>query len=153
MAAERASADFSENILSLFSSPIGVVIKDAIVLEGDATVQEAAKLMAEKKQRCALVSHKGEVVGLVSETDILYKVTEEGRNPGKVRLREIMTCPVIAVDPHMSVRAALDLMTRRDVKQLMVHAYSAVLGIVSKEDIYRKMESISLHKSGRTAVV
>jgi CBS domain-containing protein len=147
------SADFSENILSLFSSPIGVVMKDAILLEGDASVQEATKLMGEKKQRCALISHKGEVVGLVSETDILYKVTEEGRNPGKVRLREIMTCPVVAVDPHMTVRAALDLMTRRNVKQVMVHAYSAVLGIVSKEDIYVKMQSISLAKPGKAIAV
>lgn len=136
--------DFADRVFSLLSSPIGTVINmDAIVLEADDSAQDAVRLMGEKKQRSLLVSRKGEVVGIVSETDILYKVAEQGRNPAKVHLREIMTSPVTAVDPHITVRGALDVMAKRGVKQLMVHAYSATLGIVSREDIYKKMESLS----------
>ncbi len=121
---------------------------DAIVMESDRFVDEAITMMKERNQRSVLASHKGEVVGLVSKTDILYKIISEGRNPGKVRLREIMTSPVMAVDPHTTVKEALTIMNKRNVRQLMVHAYSAVLGIVSREDVSRMVEKIALSMEG-----
>src|SRR6478672_4303148 len=106
----------SESISSLLSWPVGNIMNnDAIILEADRSLDEAIKRMKEKNQRSVLASHLGEVVGMVSKTDILYKVTSEGKNPSKIKLREIM-----------------------------VHAYSAVLGIISREDISRKMEEIAL---------
>src|SRR6266540_3275171 len=134
-----------ESIPSLMSSIVGVIMNsDAIIMESDRFVDEAITIMKERNQRSVLASHKGEVVGLVSKTDILYKIIAEGRNPGKVRLREIMTSPVMAVDPHTTVKEALSVMNKRNVRQLMVHAYSAVLGIVSREEVSRLMEKIAL---------
>jgi CBS domain-containing protein len=117
---------------------------DAIILEVDETLDEAIKRMKERNLRSVLASHLGEVVGMVSKTDILYKVTSEGKNPSKIKLREIMTSPVLAVNPQNTIRDALTIMNKRNVRQLMVHAYSAVLGIISREDISRKMEAIAL---------
>jgi signal-transduction protein with cAMP-binding, CBS, and nucleotidyltransferase domain len=138
-----------ESIPSLMSSTVGIIMNsDAIILESDRFVAEAITLTKERNQRSVLASHKGEVVGLVSKTDILYKIIGEGRNPNKVRLREIMTSPVLAVDPHTTVREALSIMNKRNVRQLMVHAYSAVLGIVSREDVSRMVEKIALSMEG-----
>jgi len=138
-----------ESIPSLMSSIVGVIMNsDAIVMESDRFVDEAITMMKERNQRSVLASHKGEVVGLVSKTDILYKIISEGRNPGKVRLREIMTSPVMAVDPHTTVKEALTIMNKRNVRQLMVHAYSAVLGIVSREDVSRMVEKIAISMEG-----
>lgn len=130
---------------SLLNSPVGIVLNnDIIILESDSFADQAVKLMKERSQRCVIASYKGEAVGLVSKTDILNKVISEGRNPGKVRLREIMSSPVLAVDPQTSIEKALAIMKTRNVRQVMVHAYSAVLGIVYIEDIYKMMESLTL---------
>lgn len=135
----------SESISSLLSWPVGNLMNnDAIILEADETLDEAIKRMKERNLRSVLASHLGEVVGMVSKTDILYKVTSEGKNPSKIKLREIMTSPVLAVNPQNTIRDALTIMNKRNVRQLMVHAYSAVLGIISREDISRKMEAIAL---------
>jgi CBS domain-containing protein len=135
----------SESISSLLSWPVGNIMNnDAIILEADRTLDEALKKMKEKNQRSVLASHLGEVVGMVSKTDILYKVTSEGKNPSKIKLREIMTSPVLAVNPQNTIKDSLTIMNKRNVRQLMVHAYSAVLGIISREDISRKMEEIAL---------
>jgi CBS domain-containing protein len=135
----------SESISSLLSWPVGNIMNnDAIILEADRSLDEAIKRMKEKNQRSVLASHLGEVVGMVSKTDILYKVTSEGKNPSKIKLREIMTSPVLAVNPQNTIKDALTIMNKRNVRQLMVHAYSAVLGIISREDISRKMEEIAL---------
>ena len=136
---------FPTSISGLLASPIGNAMNtDVIIREADSTAQESIGMLKEKNQRSVLASYKGEVVGLVSKTDILYKITYEGRNPAKVKLREIMTSPVLAVDPQTTVKDALELMNKKNVRQVMVHAYSAVLGMVYREDIYRMMETISL---------
>ena len=142
---EELSSSDPNNIISLLSSPVGFVLNtDIIIVESDKSAEEASKLMKDRNARCVLASHKGEVVGIVSKTDILFKVLSQDRNPSKVKLREIMTSPVLAIDPKTTVKEALSIMDKHLVRQVMVHAYSAVLGMVTRERIYQKLETISL---------
>src|ERR1041385_8548055 len=142
---EQHSSTDPNNILSLLSSSVGLVLDtDIIIVEGDKSAEEASKLMKERNARCVLASHKGEVVGIVSKTDILFKVLGQDRNPAKVKLREIMSSPVLALEPTTTVKEALSVMDKRHVRQVMVHAYSAVLGLVTREAIYEKLEAISV---------
>jgi signal-transduction protein with cAMP-binding, CBS, and nucleotidyltransferase domain len=117
---------------------------DVAILEADMTAEDALQAMQEKKARNVLVSRKGEVVGLVSKTDILFKVTSQGRGPSKVRVREIMTSPVLAVGPQTTIREALSVMDKNKVRQVMVHAYAAVLGMANRDDILESIKEISL---------
>src|SRR3712207_6299455 len=133
------------NVGALLASPVGEIMKaDVAILESDKTTDVAIEAMQEKNARSVLVSVRGEIVGIVSKTDILFKVTSQGRNPGKVRLREIMTSPVLAVNPQTTIREALAIMDKKKVRQLMVHAYAAVLGMISREEISERIEQISL---------
>lgn len=125
--------------------PVGSVMRsDVAILETDSTAEDAIKAMQAKKARSILASNKGEVVGIVSKTDILFKVTSQGRNPGKVKLREIMTSPVTAVNPQTTIKEALALMDKNKLRQLMVHAFAAPLGMLFREDISENVEKISL---------
>ena len=142
---EELSSSDPNNIISLLSSPVGFVLNtDIIIVESDKSAEEASKLMKDRNARCVLASHKGEVVGIVSKTDILFKVLSQERNPSKVKLREIMTSPVLAIDPKTTVKEARSIMDEHLVRQVMVHAYSAVLGMVTREGIYQKLETISI---------
>ena len=142
---EQSSAHAPDNINSLLLSPIGTVLStDLIILESDNSAKEAYEFMEERNARCVLASHKGEVVGIVSKTDILFKVLGQDRNPAKVKLREIMSSPVLAVEPTTTVKEALSVMDKRHVRQVMVHAYSAVLGMVTRDAIYERLEAISV---------
>ncbi|MGI0023815.1 MAG: CBS domain-containing protein [Nitrososphaera sp.] len=139
------SSSTAVNIAALLASSVGEVMKsDVAILESDSTAEDALNAMQEKNARSILVSNKGEVVGIVSKTDILFKITSQGRNPSKVKLREIMTSPVLAVNPQATIKEALALMDKNKVRQLMVHAYAAALGMITKEDISERIERISL---------
>jgi CBS domain-containing protein len=48
-----------------------VMTSPPITVEADATIQAAAKLMAERKIGCLPVLEKGKFVGIVTETDVL----------------------------------------------------------------------------------
>src|SRR5437867_3601847 len=129
-----------DDISSLLSTPIEHYIDtNVVILESDKFTDEALNLMKEKGIRSILVSHLGEVMGIVSKTDILFKVMSQGRNPSKVRIREIMTSPVLAVGPHNTIQETLSIMDKHVIRQVIVSSHSAVLGMVSRDDIFEKI--------------
>jgi CBS domain-containing protein len=141
-----------DDISSLLSQPIEHYINtNIVILESDKFTDEALGLMKEKGARSVLVSHLGEVVGIVSKTDILFKVMSQGRNPGKVRLREIMTSPVLAVGPHNTIQETLSIMDKHVIRQVIVSSHSAVLGMVSRDDIFEKIHMATM-STAHTAI-
>jgi len=144
MVTPENSASLS-NVGMFLASPVGRIMRsDVAILEADMTAEDALQAMQEKNARNILVSTKGEVVGIVSKTDILFKVTSQGRNPSKVKVREIMSSPVLAVGPQTTIREALSVMDKNKVRQVMVHAYAAVLGMVNRDDVLESIKEISL---------
>jgi signal-transduction protein with cAMP-binding, CBS, and nucleotidyltransferase domain len=130
-----------DNTTSLLSSPIELILNtNVIILESDSLANEAITLMKERNARSVLASHDGEVIGIVSKTDILFKVMSQGRNPAKVKLREIMNSPVLAVDPKATVQEALSIMDKHVIRQIIVSSNAAVLGMVAREDIFEKIQ-------------
>lgn len=141
-----------DDISSLLSTPIEHYINtNLVILESDKFTDEALNLMKEKDVRSVLVSHLGEVMGIVSKTDILFKVMSQGRNPGKVRLREIMTSPVLAVDPHNTIQETLSIMDKHVIRQVIVSSHSAVLGMVSRDDLFEKIHMATM-STAHTAI-
>lgn len=141
-----------EDISGLLSTPIEHFINtNIVILESDKFTDEALRLMKEKNVRSVLASHLGEVVGIVSKTDILFKVMSQGRNPNKVRLREIMTSPVLAVSPHNSVQETLSIMDKHVIRQVIVSSHSAVLGMVSRDEIFEKIHTATI-STAHTAI-
>lgn len=133
------------NVGLFLAAPAGQIMRsDVAILEAEKTAEDALQAMQDKNARNILVSTKGEVVGIVSKTDILFKVTSQGRNASKVKVREIMTSPVLAVGPQTTIREALAVMDKNKVRQVMVHAYAAVLGMVNREDVLERIKKISL---------
>jgi len=146
------SGNLPEDITALLSTPIENFINtNVVIMETDKYTDEALTLIKERDVRSVLVSHLGEVVGIVSKTDILFKVMSQGRNPGKVRLREIMTSPVLAVGPHNTVQETLSIMDKHVIRQVIVSSHSAVLGMVSRDDIFEKIHMTTL-STAHTAI-
>jgi CBS domain-containing protein len=141
-----------DDISSLLSMPVEHYINtNVVILESDKFTDEALSLMKEKGVRSVLVSHLGEVMGIVSKTDILFKVMSQGRNPGKVKLREIMSSPVMAVSPHNTVQETLSIMDKHVIRQVIVSSHSAVLGMVSRDDIFEKIHMATM-STAHTAI-
>ena len=112
-----------------------VMTKDVIVADPDWTVLDAARKMATKRIGGLVVVRAGRPVGLVTERDILWKVTAKEKSPKKVRVREIMTTPVVTVAPLSTLRAAARIMIGHNVRRLVVTRLDNVEGIVTARDV------------------
>ena len=112
-----------------------VMTREVIVANPEWTVLEAAKKMAAKRIGGLVVVRSGRPVGLVTERDILWKVTAKEQNPKKVLVRQVMSSPVVTVTPLATLRAAARLMIGHNVRRLVVTRLDQVEGIVTARDI------------------
>ncbi len=112
-----------------------VMTKEVIVADADLTVFEAAKKMAAKRIGGLVVVKSGRPIGLVTERDILWKVTAKDGNPKKIKVKHIMTTPVVTVTPLATLRAAARVMIGHNVRRLVVTRLDNVEGIVTARDV------------------
>lgn len=112
-----------------------VMTRDVIVADPDCTILEAAKKMASRHIGGLVVVRAGRPIGLVTERDIIWKVTAKEKNPKKILVREIMTSPVVTVAPLSTLRAAARIMIGHNVRRLVVTRLDHVEGIVTARDV------------------
>ena len=77
------------------------------------------------------------VAGIFSERDVLYALKTHGAAALQMRVRDVMTAPVISVSPEQSALEALALMTRRRIRHLPVIDKGTMVGFVSIGDLVK----------------
>lgn len=106
-------------------------------VEPEMTVEEAAKAMAREKVGSLLVMHEEDVVGILTERDVLYRVVAEGRNPKDTPVHEVMTKDLVVVKPNITVRDAMAIVTEKRFRHLPVIEEGRLLGMLSSGDLTR----------------
>jgi CBS domain-containing protein len=109
--------------------------RDVIVIDAERTILDAAKRMAAKKITSLVVVKYGRPIGLVTDRDILWKVTSTGKNPSRVLVRDIMNAPVATVSPMATLRAAAREMLDKNTRWLVVTRLDKVEGILTATDL------------------
>lgn len=124
-----------------------IMTTDVVTIRGSAPVAEAVKSMKEKGLRALIVEPRYETdpYGIVSETDIIYKVAAFGHNPKKMRVYEIMTKPCITVNPDLGVEYVARLFAQTKIRRAPV-IQGKLLGIVSISDILHKSDFVEKPK-------
>ena len=112
-----------------------MMTKDVIVVDPDYTVLDAAKRMASKRIGGLVVVEYGRPIGLVTERDILWKVTAKEKNPRKLTVRQVMTTPIVVISPMATLRAAARTMMGHNVRRLVVTRLDDVEGILTARDV------------------
>lgn len=116
-----------------------IMSTEVVMIQGSATVKEAINLMKETGLRALIVDRRNEAdaYGIVTETDIVYKVIAYGKDPTTVQVHEIMTKPVIPVNPDLGVEYVARLFANTGIRRAPV-IQGEVIGIVSVTDILHK---------------
>ncbi|SEV96434.1 CBS domain-containing protein [Natrinema salifodinae] len=103
------------------------------VSESD-TALSVVRLMREERTSCALVLRGTEPVGIVTEWDVLGLVAAE-REPAETTVDEVMTTPVIAVDPDRSLTDVATTMARENIRNIVVEDEAGIRGLVTQRDV------------------
>jgi CBS domain-containing protein len=108
-----------------------IMTRKVATISPRASVQEAAQLLDQKRISGApVVDPDGKIIGIITEADIISKVDREG-----LRVIDIMSHDVIAVDEETPVNEIAALLTERKIKRVPVVENGKLVGIVSRADI------------------
>jgi len=114
-----------------------VMARNIVKVPAQTTVMELARLMDEKNVGSALVMDQdsGQVIGIVTERDIVRKVVAKGVDGSSYMVKGVMSSPVITISSNKTIFEAGDLMDQKKVRHLVVTEGSEVVGIISIRDI------------------
>ncbi len=117
-----------------------VMSRDVEFIDGEATVADAAVMMGELEVGALPVGTAERLQGIVTDRDILYRVVAKGLDSAAVRIREVMTRPVIGCGEDEPVQAVMDLMASHHIRRMPVRdAAGVVTGWVTLADLSRRL--------------
>ncbi|MCB2262847.1 MAG: CBS domain-containing protein [Candidatus Thiosymbion ectosymbiont of Robbea hypermnestra] len=109
-------------------------------VDGMDTVAHALHTMAHVETKTLIVKkrHPDDAIGMVVISDISRQVLAEDRAPERVNIYEIMSKPVLTVEPEMDIRYCARLFARFDLTRAPVVQKGEVIGVVSLTDLVVK---------------
>ncbi len=114
------------------------VMKQQIdIVDGMTTVSEALHTMKHVETKCLIIDkrHDNDEYGMVLIADIAKQVLAKDRAPDRVNVYEIMSKPVLTVDPDMDIRYCARLFERFGLSRAPVVDQGKLLGIISYTDM------------------
>ena len=107
------------------------------IIDGMTTVKEALHAMQHIETKTLIIDKRdqNDEYGIVLLSDIAKQVLATDRAPERVNVYEVMSKPVVSVDPVMDIRYCARLFTRFGLSRAPVVEAQKVIGIVSFTDM------------------
>ncbi len=117
-----------------------VMKKQFDLIDGRVTVMEALRTMRHVDTKSLIVDkrHSDDEYGMVLISDIAKKVLAKDRSPDRINVYEIMTKPLLTVDPDMDIRYCARYFETFDLSRAPVVENRKVIGIISFTDMVLK---------------
>lgn len=112
-------------------------------VESDANVLEAAKRMTSENVGSLPVVQNGELVGMVTDRDLVTNVLAKDLDPSKVTVADVSSENPIVATPDEPLDSALQRMASQQVRRLPVVDGGKLVGILAQADVAQKAEAES----------
>lgn len=107
-------------------------------IESQASVVEASKEMRKTGKGFLIVLKDLRPAGIVTEHDFVNKVIADELIPLKVSVREIMSSPLITIDPDEDLSKASEIMKVKNIRRLPVVREGIIYGVITVRDISQR---------------
>ncbi len=115
-------------VRDIMSSPI-------ITEDEDTAVIKIAKDMEDLGIGSVVITSEGKPAGIITERDIALKVLLKNKMGSEVKAKEVMSSPLVTIEPEAPVDEACELASKKRIKRLPVVKNGVLVGIVSVRNI------------------
>jgi len=119
-----------------------IMTKKIITVDKNETVRTACDKYRDFKVGCLVVTYKDNVVGMLTERDVIERTICKDKNPNSTKIFEVMTENVKTIDSYDSIEKALELIKNHKIKKLPVVTNNKLVGIITITDIAYTRPSI-----------
>jgi CBS domain-containing protein len=109
----------------------------------DTPVSDAARLMRSSDKDSLIVFDLSRAAGIVTERDIIRKVTAEGKDPMRMHVSDIVSSPLITIHPDSTTQEAASLMLEKKIRHLPVVKDNRLLGIITLQELAKQVSKKS----------
>jgi CBS domain-containing protein len=114
-----------------------VMVRDVMTIDENASVKEAAEVMNKFEIGCLIAIRQGKAMGILTERDLLKRVVAESKDAKKTRVKDVMSSPLVVVEPSTDLEEAIRLMFQMKIKKLPVVDEKRLVGLVTLTDVAR----------------
>ena len=115
------------------------IVRRVATIDENKSVLDAAKLMAEEFIGSVVVTNASGIQGLFTEREMMINVVGKGKDPEKVRIKDVMTSNPLKVSPNDTASGCLDLMKEHQCRHLLVFEGDEFIGMASLRDMVALM--------------
>lgn len=123
-------------VKDVMSSPV-------ITIHENASANHVAELMDKHSLGCIIVTSKeGKPLGIITERDMVRRVLAKNVKPDALKAKEVMTSPLITVDPDGKISEIARMMSRLNIRRLGVVYKGQLVGLLSSKDVLAVMPEL-----------
>lgn len=123
-------------VKDVMSSPV-------ITIKEDAPANQVAELMDKHGLGCIIVTSKeAKPLGIITERDLVARVLAKNVKPGSLKAKEVMTTPLITIEPDKTISEAARRMSRLNIRRLGVVYREQLIGVLSSKDVLGVMPEL-----------
>ena len=125
-----------------------MLVKDAmsspvVTTDENAPSNKVARLMDENEVGAVVVTNKeGKPLGIITEKDLVIRVLSKNLTPDAVKAKDIMTSPLVTIEPEATISEAARKMSSMNIRRLGVLYKGNLAGLVSSKDILSVMPEL-----------
>ena len=106
-----------------------------ITIERDTDAQTAARIMRDRGIGSLFVTNGKEIIGILTDTDMVRRVVAAGSDTHKTTAEQIMSAPILTIEQNKTVLDANDMMAQTHIRHLGVTQDGKLVGMISVRDL------------------
>ncbi len=114
-----------------------LVKREPITVEPGTTVNKAAKVMKDEGIGSLIVLEKNKPIGILTERDIVTKIVAEDKESKKIKVKDVMSAPLISVHPDLDIYEAARKMAALEIRRLPIIDEKKLMGMITETDLLR----------------
>jgi signal-transduction protein with cAMP-binding, CBS, and nucleotidyltransferase domain len=114
-----------------------VMAKSVFTVSKKTKIKETADLMKRNGAGSLLVKDGDQIVGIITETDIVHKIVAQGLSPQITGVDAVMSFPLMTIAADEAIEQAGRQMVENGIRHLAVTQDGDVIGMISMRDLLR----------------
>ncbi len=106
-----------------------------VTVDRDMDARAAAALMRDRNIGSLFVTRNKEIIGIITDTDMMRRVVAVGLEASKTPVEQIMSAPILTIEDNRTLLDANDMMAKSHVRHLGVTRDGKLVGMISVRDL------------------